>query len=77
MMKHSASIEQVMKDVQANPESMKPSSGILSRSHLTRLAELVDGEISMISKFTPSTASELTPKKYERYRKRYSISSVT
>ena len=76
-MKKSACIEQVIQDVCNDPESLKPRSGLLSRSHLTNLAELVNSEVSMISKFSPSTASELTPKQYERYRVRYSIPSIT
>jgi hypothetical protein len=64
--------KQVTDDLLQDYKIMKPDPGVLKRTHLESLAEQVIGDVSLLLKFSPAVASELTPEAYNRYESRYS-----
>jgi hypothetical protein len=71
-MRQLANRKQVIDDILQDYRIMKPNPGVLKRVHFESLAEQVVGDVSLLLKFTPAVASELTPETYNRYESRYS-----
>lgn len=71
-MRHLATRQKVMEDIALDRKLMEPNPGVLSRSDLESLAELVVGDVSMLVRFSPGNASSLMPEKYRLYEARYS-----
>ena len=71
-MRKLAERQQVIEDLLQDHRVMRPDPGILTRQHLESLAEQVIGDVSILLKFSPAVASELTPETYHRYESRYS-----
>jgi hypothetical protein len=71
-MRKLAEQRQVKEDLLQDHRAMKPNPGILMKHHLETLAMHVVGDVSLLLKFSPAVASELTPETYHRYESRYS-----
>ena len=71
-MRQLANRKQVIDDILQDYRIMKPNPGVLKRTHFESLAEQVVGDVSLLLKFSPAVASELTPETYNRYESRYS-----
>jgi hypothetical protein len=71
-MRKLAEQQQVREDLLQDHKTMKPNPGILTKHHIETLAKHVVGDVSLLLKFSPAVASELTPETYHRYESRYS-----
>jgi len=71
-MRKLAEQQQVIDDILQDYTVMKPNPGILKKEHLESLAERVVGDVSILLKFSPAVASNLTPETYQRYQSQYS-----
>jgi hypothetical protein len=71
-MRKLAEQQQVREDLLQDQTTMKPNPGILTKHHLETLAKHVVGDVSLLLRFSPAIASELTPETYNRYESRYS-----
>jgi hypothetical protein len=71
-MRKLAEQQQVTEDLLQDHKALKPDPGTLTRKHLESLAEQVVGDVSILLKFSPAVASDLTPETYQRYESRYS-----
>ena len=50
---------------------MRPNPVTLNWEHLEQLADMVLGDVSMLLRFSPASASVLTPDRYLVYEERY------
>ena len=71
-LQEAAERERVMLKASLEPDTLYPRPGMLTREHLERLAEKVRGDVTMVVKFSPSDASDLTRRVHDRYEERYS-----
>jgi len=71
-MRELAQQERVVEDLLEDHWMMKTRPGVLDRKNLDSLAELVRGDVTMLLRFSPATASALEPRKYRIYEERYS-----
>jgi hypothetical protein len=71
-MRKLAEQQQVREDIIHDHKILKPGPGTLTKHHLETLAEQVVGDVSILLKFSPAVASEITPETYQRYESRYS-----
>ncbi len=63
--------EQIMEDMLTHHMELQSNPSTLQRRHLESLAALVNGDVSMLLRFSPRNASGLVPTKYHQYEERY------